>query len=202
MKKHFNKESVITKKDDKNCEKSTRWWTYDSNYVDDDVKVRNHCHITGKYRGSAHRNCNIKDKSYHKIPIAFHNLENYDSNFTMQELDKFDFQINIIPNGLEKYVSFIINKKLIFIDNDFQLLGSSLHSSVKNLGKDDFKYLSQESDSKVFDLVKQKAFYCCEYVSCFEMFKEELRSKEKSYSSLTCKKIVMKSINMFLKFGI
>ena len=31
----------------------------DSSYVDGDVKVGDHCHITGKYRDSAHRDCNI-----------------------------------------------------------------------------------------------------------------------------------------------
>ena len=38
----------------------------------------------------------------------------------------------------------------------FQILSSSLHSSVKNLSKDDFKHLSQEFDNNVLDLVKQK----------------------------------------------
>ena len=73
----------------------------------------------------------------------------------MQELIKFKFKINVIPNGLEKYMSFNINSKLIFIDN-FQFLNSSLDSLVKNLGKDDFKYLSQEFDTDILDLVKQK----------------------------------------------
>ena len=40
-----------------------------------------------------------------------------------------------------------------------QFFSSLLDSLVKNLGKDDFMYLSQEFDSKVLDLVKQKAFY-------------------------------------------
>ena len=47
---------------------------YESDYVDNDVKVRNHCHITGKYRGSAHRDYNINLKSNHKILVVFHNL--------------------------------------------------------------------------------------------------------------------------------
>ena len=38
-------------------------WIFDTAYVDGDVKVRDHCHITGKYRGSAHRcYCNINIK--------------------------------------------------------------------------------------------------------------------------------------------
>ena len=69
----------------------------------------------------------------------------------MQELGK----LNIILNGLEKYVTFSIKNKLSFIDS-FQLLSSSLDSLVKNLSKNDFKYLSKEIDSNVLDLVKQK----------------------------------------------
>ena len=71
----------------------------------------------------------------------------------MLELGKFDFKINVIPNGLEKYMSFSINNKLAFINN-FHFLRSSLESLVKNLGKDDFKYISQEFDNEVLDMVK------------------------------------------------
>ena len=69
----------------------------------------------------------------------------------MQKLGK----LNIILNGLEKYMTFSIKNKLSFIDS-FQLLSSSLDSLVKNLSKNDFKYLSKEIDSNVLDLVKQK----------------------------------------------
>ena len=108
----------------------------DNAYVDGDVKIRDHCHITGKYRGSAHRDCNIDVKLNHKIPVIFHN---YDSYLTIQELGIFSLKINVIPNGLEKYMSFSINNKLSFI-NSFQFLSSSLDSLVKNFAKDDFKY--------------------------------------------------------------
>ena len=48
--------------------------------------------------------------------------------------------------------------------------------------------MSQEFDNNVLDLVKQKGFYPYEYTSDFEKFKGEWSSKEKFYSSLTCKK--------------
>ena len=105
----------------------------------------------------------------------------------MQELVKFNLKINAILNGLEKYVSFSINNKLIFIDS-FQSLSSPLDSLVKNLNKGDVKYLSQEFENNVLDLVKQKGFYPYEYVSDFEKFKEQLQNKEKIYSLLTGKK--------------
>ena len=85
-------------------------------------------------------------------------------------------------------MSFTINNKLIFIDS-FQFLSSSVDSLGKNLSKDDFKYLSQEFDNNVLNLVKQKGFYPYEYMDDFEKFKEELPSKEKFYSSLTGTKI-------------
>ena len=59
MKKHFNKELMMTKKDNKHFKNSTKCWICGNTYVDADVKVRNHCHIARKYRGSAHRHCNI-----------------------------------------------------------------------------------------------------------------------------------------------
>ena len=68
-------------------------------------------------------------------------------------------------------MSFTINNKLSFI-NSFQFQSSSLNSLVKNLGKDEFQYLSQEFDNNVLDLVKQKGFYPYEYNSDFENFKE------------------------------
>ena len=73
----------------------------------------------------------------------------------MQELGKLNLKINVIPNGLEKHMSLTTNKKLSFIDS-FQFLSSSLDSLVKNLGKNDSKYLTQEFHYSVLDLVKQK----------------------------------------------
>ena len=59
----------------------------------------------------------------------------------MEELGKFNLKINVMPNGLEKYMTVTINDKLSFIDS-FQFLSSSLDSLVKDLNKDKFKYLS------------------------------------------------------------
>ena len=68
MKKHFNKEIFET---------STKSWIYDNDHVDRDVKGRDNCHITLKYRQSAHRGFNIKVKLNHKFPIVFYNLKDY-----------------------------------------------------------------------------------------------------------------------------
>ena len=72
----------------------------------------------------------------------------------MQELGNFNLRINGISNGLEKYMSFNINNKLNSIDS-FQFLSFLLDSLVKNGAKDDFKYLSQEFDNNVLDLIKK-----------------------------------------------
>ena len=64
----------------------------------------------------------------------------------MQEIGKFNSKINVIPNELKKCRSFSINNKLTFIDS-FQFQTYSLDTLVKDLGKDDFEYLSQEFDN-------------------------------------------------------
>ena len=117
----------------------------------------------------------------------------------MQELKKFNLKINVTPNLLEKYMSFRINNKLRFIDS-FRFLTSSIDSLVKNLNKGDSKYLSQEFDNNVLDLVQQKGFYPYEYMSDFEKFKEQLANKENFYSSLRGKKLVTKNMIMFIRF--
>ena len=42
-------------------------------------KVRDHCHYTGRYRGTAHRNCNLMYRIPSYIPVVFHNLSDYDA---------------------------------------------------------------------------------------------------------------------------
>ena len=75
VKKHFNKELVITKKDNEDFENSIECWICDKDYIEDDVKVRDHSHITRKYRGLAHRDCNINVKLNDKTPVIFYNLK-------------------------------------------------------------------------------------------------------------------------------
>ena len=74
MKKHCHKELIMTKKDYEGFNNSAKCWICDDDYVDGNVKVRDHCHIIGKYRGSAQRDCNNKVTWNHKIPIVFHSI--------------------------------------------------------------------------------------------------------------------------------
>ena len=91
MKKHFNKPLKMTDEDEKDFQKATKCHICDQQYTDKDIMVRDHCHITGKFRGSAHQDCNLKlqiKPETIKIPVIFHNLRGYDSHFIMQEIGK------------------------------------------------------------------------------------------------------------------
>ena len=75
MKKHFNKEIMMTKEYDEDFKNSTKCWICDNAYVGGDIKAKGHCHIAGKYGDSPQRYRNINVKLDHKIPIVFHNLK-------------------------------------------------------------------------------------------------------------------------------
>ena len=106
-----------------------------------------------KCKGSGHRDFNINVKLSHKSSVVFHNLKTYESHLIMQEQGKFNLNINVIANWLEKFMKFNVNKELGFTDS-FQFLSSSWDSLVNNLAKNDFKYLSPEIHNDVLDLVK------------------------------------------------
>ena len=122
-------------------------------------------HVSGKFRGAAHWDYNINFQLTKSVS-AFHSLRGYDSQSIFNELDKFAVKISVIPNGLEKYVAFFLNKILVFIDS-MQFMNSSLNKLVKNLTDEDFKYLVEECGSENLKLLKQKGNYPYEYMSSF-----------------------------------
>ena len=87
------------------CEKLIDDEDYDHDN-DDDEKVRDHCHITQKFRGAAHWSCNINLQLTKNVPVIFHNLRGYDSLLIFDELKNVDVKIGVIPNRLEKYMTF------------------------------------------------------------------------------------------------
>ena len=136
MNKHFNKNLIMSEKEEHLFQQSNSCWICKKLIDNDEEKVRDHCHLTGKYRGAAHQNCNINLHLTKKVPVIFHNLRGYDSHLIFNELDKFDVKIKVIPNGLEKYMAFFLNKNLVFIDS-MQFMNSSLDKLVKNLSDED-----------------------------------------------------------------
>ena len=111
-------------------------------------------------------------------------MKGYDSHLIFKELSKFNVKIRVIPNGLEKYMAFTLNKNLVFIDS-MLFMNSSLYKLVKNLSDKDFKYLSEEFSNEQLKLVKEKGIYPYEYMSSFKKFKENrLPGKCKFFSSL------------------
>ena len=78
MKKYFNKNLVMTEEEEHLFQQSNSCWIC-KKLVDNDEKVRDHCHVPGKFRGVAHWDCNINFQLTKNVPVIFHNLKGYDS---------------------------------------------------------------------------------------------------------------------------
>ena len=200
MKKHFDKPLRMTNEDENEFKKATTCHICDKKYTEKDIRVRDHCHITGKYRGSAHQECNLKlriNPEEIKIPVIFHNLRGYDSHFIMQEIGaivknntytkngkEMKMDINAIPNNMEKYMAFMLGNHLTFIDS-FQFMSSSLDKLVSNLPEEALKYTNKRFQKEKFKLMTRKGIYPYDYMDSFEKFnKTELLTKEEFYSIL------------------
>ena len=193
MKKHFNKYLIITEEEKNLFQESNNCWICKKLIDNDDEKVRDNCHVTGKFRGAAHWNCNINFQLTKKVPVVFHNLKEYDSLLIFSMLHKFNLKINVIPNGLEKYMAFFLGKNLVFIDS-MQFMNSSLDKLVKNLSEKDFKYLVKEFVFDNLKILKQKDAYPYEYMNSFKRFKEEKLCARKYFFSSTKKAKIVKMV--------
>ena len=115
-------------------------------------RVRDHCHLTGKYRGAAHNDCNLRYRIPKFFPVYFHNLSGYDCHLFIKKLKTNNGgKINCIPKTEENYISFskevvvdkfkkdgkeiIVKRELRFIDT-FKFMASSLDALSKNLSED------------------------------------------------------------------
>ena len=114
-------------------------------------KIRDHYHLTGKYRGPAYNTCNIKvtHQQSNFIPFFCHNFSNYDCHMFFKRL--FDLKnvkiiYKIIPKTNEEYIS-VIYVCIRFIDG-YGFLSCNLEKSFKNLGNDDFVNLKKEFPDK------------------------------------------------------
>ena len=187
---YFNKSLIMSAEEEEMFQNACSCWICGKLFDLMDEKVRDHCHISGKFRGAAHFSCNANFKISKKLPVVFHNLKGYDGHFIMKELSNFDVSIDVIPCGLEKYMAFIVNRWSVFVDS-MQFVNSSLDVLVGNLGSEDFKCLRGVfGDDEQFKLVKCKGVYPYEWVDRFDKFDWScLPSKECFFSSLKGKSI-------------
>ena len=133
-------------------------------------KVRGHCHVTGRFRGAAHNKCNTHLRLPRKLPIIFHNLQGYDGHLIFKELNNFNVDIEVIPKGIDKYMSIIVNRHITFIDS-LQFYNGSLDTLASNLNNEDFKHLTSEFGIDKSEILKRKDAYPYEWVDSYEKFK-------------------------------
>lgn len=159
---------------------------------DDEVtKVRDHCHLTGRYRGAAHANCNLNFQIPRFIPVFFHNLGNYDAHVFIKKLALNQEKIDVIAQNKEKYISFSkhilveegleknVYIKLRFVDS-FRFLSASLDKLSQTLEPDQCVEIKKYfSDNVKFGLIRRKGVFPYSYLdSASKLNDNKLPSKE------------------------
>ncbi|KYN14583.1 hypothetical protein ALC57_13217, partial [Trachymyrmex cornetzi] len=160
-------------------------------FAPDDTRVRDHCHLTGRYRGPAHSNCNLNYKNSLYIPVVFHNLSGYDAHFIIKEIaTAYNGNVDLLPITKEKYISFTKHVdstkdkneknfqkncvKLRFIDS-FKFLSASLDKLLSYFDKDKLKIVRSEfltlSDEEI-ELLTRKGVFPYEYIDCTEKLQD------------------------------
>ena len=190
------KPMVITEVQEAEFQAATQCYMCETPFYEDNKnlrKVRDHNHATGEYRGAAHAICNLSKKRSAHIPVFFHNLRGYDSHLIMQGIHRYAEKksIHVIPNNMERYVSFQLGS-LRFPDSlQFLGVGASLDALAANLQefpilKEQFREVWSFRDSKDMDLLCQKGTYPYSYIKNFEVFEEiSLPPKETFRNDLT-----------------
>ena len=191
----FPKKMIFTEEDKKAFCESSKCHICDKDLSDD--RVRDHCHLSGKYRGAAHNSCNINFKLPKFIPVVFHNLSGYDGHLFIKKLGG---KCKCIPTNEEKYISFSkevivdrfekngkkidVKRELRFIDS-FRFMPSSLDSLVSYLDNEQCVNLKKYYSGKQFDLLRRKGVYPYDYASSVNILSDtELPSKSAFYSKL------------------
>ncbi|XP_033744078.1 uncharacterized protein LOC117329956 [Pecten maximus] len=178
------KPMVLTPEEQIEFEKSNQCHICGKHFTEKSKRVRDHCHLTGKFRGAAHDYCNLKYKYPQYVPVIVHNLRGYDSHLICQSIGLFkDQDINCIPNNAEKYISYSLGN-LRFIDS-FQFMPNSLETLTGNLAETSFKQFSKEFSITEKKLLLRKGVYPYKYIDCEAKFAEtELPSLGCIYSNL------------------
>ena len=152
-------------------------------FSEDDVKVRDHCHVTGQFRGAAHQSCNLRVRTSLKIPVFFHNGSGYDFKHFIRKLYKIDRNIKIITQTEEKYFSITVkvdNSNISFEFKDsLKFLLKSIDKSARVLyNKDGVKSFTNLTEHftalphDILELLVQKGVFPYSYIDSFERLKE------------------------------
>lgn len=157
-------------------------------------RVRDHCHLTGKYRGPAHTECNIQFRVPKHIPIFFHNFSKYDSHLFITELANFDGETKVIPLNKEVYIAMshyipMNDEKrleLRFLDS-FRFMASSLDKLAKNLPDTHLHAIRHYfPNHNEFKLMRKKGVFPYDYITSFEKLSEDhLPPINQFYNKLT-----------------
>ena len=83
MRKHFSKNLMMREKEEEQFQWSNICWICEKLIDDDDGIVRDHCHVTGKFRGAAHWSGNIYLQLTKKVPVIFNYVGGYDIHFIL-----------------------------------------------------------------------------------------------------------------------
>lgn len=161
-------------------------------FKSDHVKVRDHCHLTGKYRGPAHQGCNLNYKDARTIPVVFHNLSNYDAHLLIRDVsNSIEGRLKIIPNNTEKYISMVkymegCEVRFKFIDS-FRFMASSLDKLASYLHEKDIlrSQFPDLRDDEKFQLLTRKGVFPYEHILSWSSLEEtRLPDIKCFYSSL------------------
>ena len=151
-------------------------------------KVRDHCQLTGKYRGALHSKCNLKFRKNITIPVIFHSITGYDSHLFVKDLADSYGNVNAIPHNEQKCMTFMkkvlvdevekeegeikeIYWKLKFIDS-LNFMKKSLRDLVDNLDASQLTHMIKHFQGKKFDLLCSKGVYLYEYMTDMSKFQE------------------------------
>ena len=77
---------ILTKDDEQNFKNADKCYIFNKKCSEKDIRVRDHCNTTGRYRGSAHQDCNINHRLTDEVPVIFHNLREHESHFIIQTI--------------------------------------------------------------------------------------------------------------------
>ena len=98
----------LTKKQWNKYKKATKCHICYKPFTQTNLKVRDHCHYTGLYRGPAHSLCNLRYKIPSYIQVVLHNLSGYNAHLFIRELGGHTSNMEVITKNIEDYISFSI----------------------------------------------------------------------------------------------